>query len=193
VLSQQCANLDSDRKLGEYWERQFCFLAGNHGFAFTRNQANKAEAALAWERRADGKWDTYTLPDVSFWTTPGQHHEIKHKSPTRYGCYGLEKYRFDALIWFAGTTGQPVFYTIHDHALSGGRDCTFNSIEHWRTASVTFLADNIQQTSFGSSWVDGVRKSVLIHYWPTSLWKPLGTIWEAPEEIASGPLPAPTV
>jgi hypothetical protein len=135
--------------------------------------------AAAYERHPGGKWNVLTLPDITIWTAPGQHHEIKHKCPTRYGCYGLEQYRFDALLWFAETTKQLMYYTIHDHSLSGGRDCQSNSIDHQRTASVTHLADNIHETRWGYSWVDGVKKSVPIHYWAVSHWQPLRQIWES--------------
>lgn len=174
---KHCGNLKADRKLGELWERNFCKLAARHGLTFTPMQIGRAESAQAYSIQ-NGKWNSLTLPDITVWTAPGQHHEIKHKNPTSHGSFGLEVYRFNALIAFAQETGQDVMYTIHNHDLCGGRNTTVNKIEHWFTVNVldlpgrhSFLSKN------GSSYVSGVKTKVPIFYWQTDLWTPLAEYW----------------
>jgi len=175
---QQCSDNGGDRELGAYWERQFCILAAERGFVFSPLQIDKVGSALAyWKEGAD--WKHFTLPDVTIWTCPGQHHEIKHKAPTKMGGVGLEAYRFHALLNFAKVTGQAVLYTIHNHALSGGRDSQENLIEHWLTADVIALDSHWDFVSNkGISWINGEKtEGVVIYYWPVSLWQPLGSYW----------------
>lgn len=176
---QQCSDNESDRKIGAYWERQFCKLAAERGVVFSPLQIDKAGSAAAYWK--DGsEWNHFTLPDVTIWTAPGQHHEIKHKSPTKANSFGLEAYRFHALLAFANATQQAVLYTIHNHAMSGGRDATENHIEHWLTANIvtlnskwTFVSRN------GTSWVSGQKiENITIYYWPITLWQPLQDYWD---------------
>lgn len=125
------------RTLGGEWEQRFCELAALYNRSFTCHQFKKSEAANCW-KRIDAEYHPYLLPDVTLWTAPGEHHEIKHKNA--FGeYYGLEVYRWDALIWFAVETRQNVQYTIHDHDLAGGRDVKINDIDHWVTANVLEL------------------------------------------------------
>jgi hypothetical protein len=123
------------------------------------------------------QWSHYTLPDITVWTYPGEHHEIKHKEPTRRGQFGLEVYRYEALIWFAKETKQDVLYTIHNHALSGGRNARENSIEHWLTVNIVALDGRWAWHGPGWSWVNGKKKSVALYYWPAGLWTPLVSYW----------------
>ncbi len=166
--------LDGDRKLGAFWERQFCILAGTHGQVVLPQQLGRTGAARVFYRDAE-TWQQRILPDVTLWTSKGcEHHEIKHKSPTRNGgLYGLEKYRFDDLLWFARESKQAVYLTIHNHALSGGRDGRVNSIAHWVMARVDDLNERWTMRSFSSSWVDGKRTMVEVLYWPQWLFRPL--------------------
>ena len=129
----------------------------------------------------DGKYHRFTLPDFTVWTAPGQHHEVKHKSPTKYGQYGLEVYRFNALVWFAKTTGQKVYYTIHNHALNGGKAERANHLDHWFAADVNALVGKVKGTFNGQSWVGGEIRVVPIHYWDTKEWTPLRTVWNINE------------
>lgn len=164
-----CENLQADRQLGAYWEQQFCVLAARFGRFFSAHQLNRTGAACA-----GGPSAAYLLlPDITIWSAPGEHHEIKHKAPTPYGSYGLERYRFEALLWFAQITGQRVYYTIHDHSRTGGRNANVNRIEDWVTAEVRALAGQ-EKVARGPSWVDGKKKDVCICYWPTELFRPLG-------------------
>jgi len=138
------------------------------------------EASAQAYLRPSTKWRHYTLPDITVWTHPGQHHEIKHKAPTSWGAYGLEVYRFDALLWFADETEQAVLYTIHNHALSGGRNSKTNRIEDWFTINVRALDGNWSSRGRVFSYVNGQKRRVPIYYWPTRLWIPLQEYWRMP-------------
>ena len=157
-----CENLTADRKLGDHWERQFCVMMANQGKMFTPMQIGRSSSAVAWAK-TNGHWNHFTLPDVTVWTYPGEHHELKHKTATRHGSYGLERYRLDALVGFARETDQDVFYTIHDH--HGNRDDLTNHLGDWVTANVMTLADCIELERWGDSYVGGAKKRVPICYW----------------------------
>jgi len=178
TVTKHCADIQSDRELGAYWEREFCKLAARHGLVFTPIQIGLSKSAQAWSLR-ENKWKNYTLPDITVWTAPGQHHEIKHKCPTRYGSFGLESYRFEHLIEFAHITQQDVLYTIHNHALNGGRHNKTNDIRHWLTANVMELDGKwtVSGTHSSSYYANGVI-TPQIYYWPVSLWMPLLEYWQ---------------
>ena len=175
----QCKNLQADRGLGEYWEREFCKLAAQQGFSITPMQIGRTKSAQAY-RQEGSAWHHLTLPDITVWTCPGQHHEIKHKNPTQHGAFGLEKYRLDALLWFANETKQDVLYTIHNHDLSGGRDKKENNIEHWLTAKITDLDGKHNFACMFTSYVNGEKRKVPGFYWDMKLWQPLSEYWRIP-------------
>jgi len=172
----QCVDLKSDRKLGNYWERQFCIMASTYDRCFTPHQWDKTGAATAYGKRKH--WKTYTLPDITIWTAPGEHHEIKHKNQTTHESYGLEVYRFEILSEFAIITDQSIYYTIHDHDLAGGKYIQTNNIAHWVTARI---GEDIQEKNalrvWGYSWVNGEKKHVPIFYWNSFLFRSLRDIW----------------
>lgn len=181
---EHCADLQGDRKLGEYWEQQFCILAARRGRSFTRHQFQKSSAANAY--RLEGqKYHSVLLPDITVWSAPGEHHEIKHKAPTRDGYFGLERYRLDALVWFARETKQSVYYTIHDHSLAGGRDVAINRIEDWKTRNVIELAWSIEKEIDGPSYCNSGRIITAICYWPDAAFIPLEDQWDVYEALAS--------
>lgn len=173
---RQCKDLQGDRSLGEYWERQFCVMAAQFGKSFTPMQIGRNGSAQAYIKPGR-KWNLYTLPDVTIWTSPGEHHEIKHKSPTRFGSFSLEQYRLEALLWFANETKQTVLYTIHNHELCGGRDATKNDIDHWFTVDVTDLVDRWERRCMVTSYVNGIPRKVQGYYWQAELWKSLASWW----------------
>lgn len=175
-MAEHCQDLTGDRKIGAYWEREFAKMAAAYGKVFSLLQIGRDTSAVF--HGYAGKWNTYTLPDVTIWSAPGEHHEIKHKNPTGGGRFGLEVYRFNALLYFAQVTQSRVMYTIHNHDLSGGRDVKDNSIDHWITADVTGLYGASVDRIWMASWVNGQRKEVPIYFWPTSLWIPLREFWE---------------
>lgn len=177
-MSGHCSDLAEDRKIGAYWERAFCALAANHAKAITALQlASPDESAAAHFRTNEGGWSRWALPDVVVWTSPGEHHEIKHKTTTPDGRYGLEQYRFQALVEFARETRQDVLYTIHDWGLAGGKDVTVNHIDHWRTAPILSLVGKGTATEF-PSWRGGQRVDKTPGLmWPASLWTPLADYW----------------
>jgi hypothetical protein len=185
--SGHCSNLEGDRALGQKWERLFCALAAkSYDKSFTAHQIGREGSATAIKYRHH----PLTLPDITIWTAPGEHHEIKHKSATKSGCYGLEEYRFDALKWFAEETGQFVMYTIHDHERLG-RDAIENVIEDWYTVEVLELwratVDGRAQKSAWNSWVNGNSKLCSGWYWHKSIWVPLSRWWG--EEIDTRIIP----
>ena len=173
----QCVDLKADRELGEYWEKQFCLIGSQYDKCFTPHQWHRQKAAVAYLKKQG--WNIYTLPDITIWSAPGEHHEIKHKNTNKYESYGLETYRFKVLCDFAEITQQPVYYTIHDHDLAGGKYIKENNIEHWCTAKVgrDIKYDNGKQF-WGFSWVNGEKKRVLIYYWHSFYFIPLTQIWD---------------
>jgi len=176
-MIEHCQNLTADRSLGKQWERNFCVLAADYGFMFSPLQIGHNGSAVAYTR-TDQKWNHFTLPDVTVWSYPGQHHEIKHKNPTRDGCFGLEVYRLNALVAFAEETRQHVLYTIHNHDLSGGRNGTENHIEHWWTVRVEDLVDTHRRQQRLTSWVNSqAQDGIEQRFWDAGLWMPLAAYW----------------
>lgn len=175
--TNHCRDIYADRKIGELWERQFCRLAAGFGKSFTPMQIGREQSAQSYIR--DGrKWKSYILPDVTVWTYPGEHHEIKHKNPTQNQMFGLEVYRFNALLWFAAETSQDVLYTIHDWSLTS-RENTALDIAHWKTVTILDLDQRwIYTNDHHPSWINGKRvDGVLQHFWPIDLWSPLFDYW----------------
>lgn len=187
VLDELYSHRDnaSDRELGKKWERHFCELATSYKKSFTPHQIGRDVAATWYAPTANGI-NPLLLPDATVWTAPGEHHEIKHKEPTRSGCYGLEQYRLKALWDFRRETEQRVFYTIHDWRLAGvsdSHDPMPNLIEHWRTVDIEILVDYVRtkQTS-KCSWNTYVNAQWEIrpgYFWPVALWQPLECLWIA--------------
>lgn len=172
----------SDRQLGNVWERRFCELAAHHGKSFTPQQIGKNGSATWYAPTANGV-NPLLLPDITVWTAPGEHHEIKHKNPAGR-CYGLECYRLEALIAFRRETGQPVLYTIHDWELAGAansRALMPNDIDHWLTVDVLVLGDYIKAQQLDErpfpTWVNGQMKFKPGYFWPVTLWEPLWLWW----------------
>jgi hypothetical protein len=185
AVKEHCSDNAADREVGATWERKFAALVGRYKHSsLTPHQIGRTRLAAKSYYRDDEGWRALLLPDITLWRAPGEHHEIKHKSPTDSGSYGLEEYRIKALCEFAMETEQTVLYTIHDWRLAGAessRDETPNLIEHWRTSDVLVLWGKRTAPVRGFSWVGGKKVAVPIHYWPTSLWSPLATWWEVEE------------
>lgn len=169
-MSIHCNDVGIDRRLGEYWERVFCCMMAERGKMFTPMQIGRSTSVAAFSK-TNGKWNRFTMPDVTVWTAPGEHHELKHKTTTKYGSFGLELYRLDALVAFARETAQSVRYTIHDH--HGLRNDKTNRLQDWCSADVLTLANAEHQCHWGDSYVSGVRKRVQILYWNIRWFSPL--------------------
>ena len=170
----QCVDNKEDRSIGYYWERQFCIMAYNYGKCFTPHQWDKNSSAMAFSNL-----NKYTLPDVTIWSCPGEHHEIKHKNPNKHNSIGLELYRYNALYEFKNITHQTVFYTIHNHDLSGGRYGKVNSINHWLCGSIGDIINLSNAKKFkGKTWLNGEAAIVDILYWDIELFCKLREIWE---------------
>lgn len=177
---EHCPDLPGARRLGEYWEGQFVLLMGQQGLAFTRHQLERNGAAQ-WTMAPPGSrgpWSSRLLPDITIWSAPGQHHEITHKAPTKRGCYGLEVYRFQALLAFAHETRAAVFYTVHDHSLAGGRDARVNDIAHWCTAEVRALEHTWERLANSATWYGGQPREVPTYYWRVERWRPLAALFD---------------
>lgn len=188
-MSKRPRDNKKDRENGEYWEREFCLMAGHYGKVFTQHQLNRSSAAAFYGRQGPG-WETKLLPDVTIWSAPGEHHEIKHKDPTRDGCYGLEVYRLESLVRFVNTTGQQVLYTIHDWRHAGCQssdDRPENRIEDWFFADIADLSRSHTKLRLSPSYVDGDdRPDVPTFYWRVAeYFHPLSTLW-APRLRAVG-------
>jgi hypothetical protein len=180
-MSTQCTNLTGDRAIGQYWETQFCVMAGASGRSMTPHQIKRTGSAIAGKLTGQ-MWNAYTLPDVTLWTAPGEHHEIKHKAPTRHGGVSLEDYRLRALLWFANETQQPVYYTLHLHSMNGGRDNQENNLSHWFTIEVRDMQRLCESgIAYHSpnmkTWCGGRVEYVPGWYWPIKEFMPLMDLW----------------
>jgi len=176
-----------DRHIGQKWERNFCALAADHQKSFTAHQIGRDQSAQWYKRHPNGI-HPLLLPDATIWSAPGEHHEIKHKRATHpgraYRCYGLEKYRLDALVMFRHETQQPVMYTVHDWELAGATSSSapmLNRIDHWLTADVLDLAEYVKDEHLGTvpfpTWVNGQMRNRPGYFWPTTCWVSLRWWW----------------
>lgn len=184
TMNGHCLDNERDREIGAHWERQFCVMAADHGKMFTPHQLPLAyKSAAAYNRAPDGSWNQCLLPDVTVWSAPGEHHEIKHKNLTYDGCYGLEAYRLRPLVDFANETGQAVLYTIHDWQQAGAAHSeqeVLNRLEDWFYANVLDLNGRFTATRSGPSWVRGKQQIVPIHYWTARRhFRPLSSLWHS--------------
>ncbi len=166
-----CADNAGDRKLGQYWEEQFGHMAAARGKLFTGHQWKKSQSALAYKR--GGK---VVLPDITIWSRPGEHHEIKHKNPTNDEYFGLERYRLESLVEFAKAAFGETLYTIHDWT-TPGRDNRENNIDHWITAPVLLLSAHVERETDGYSYINAEKKLVPICYWKIEWFGPLADYW----------------
>lgn len=172
-MAKHCENIDRDRKLGSFWASQFIIMARQHGNSQINAQEKRSSAAIAHD--PDGR--PMVLPDITLFKNGYiEHHEIKHKIPTKYHSYGLEVYRFNSLLWYAQQTGENVMYTIHDYRASG-RNNRENNIDDWVTANIRNLYETWRHQSYGFSWVNNRKIKVPIYYWAISLWSPLKEYW----------------
>ena len=165
-----CADVRVDRAVGQFWEKAFAILAARAGRTVYLHQVDRSKAARAYRLR-NGRWKSLIAPDVSLLDSPAEHHEVKHKTVTTQGCFGLEEYRFESLLELARETQEGVFLTVHDH--HGYRDCLDNKIEDWVTANILDLARHRTRPTPGRSYVDGKIETVKIYYWPVALFIPL--------------------
>lgn len=177
-----CKDNAADRHLGDKAERAFCRLAANYRKMFTAHQIGRGHAAYAI--MPSKGYHRYLLPDITLWSAPGEHHEIKHKEPFEDKYIGLENYRLEPLKFFADETQQKVYYTIHRHDLAGGRTVVTTDPANWFTADIGHLWDatldgRATEASF-SSWVGGKKSKGRVPgwFWTLDMWAPLIDIWE---------------
>lgn len=181
-MAEHCTDNNKDRKTGAHWERMFCSMSAEYGLTLTPLQIGRKSSAQAYYKE-NNQWKHLTLPDITIWSDKTEHHEIKHKNPTRANKIGLEVYRFNALKQFRKTTLHNVMYTIHNHDLNDTRESKINNINHWLTCSIDKLQAANYTISDGYSWVGGVKKVVPIMYWDYENWKPLKEWFEYRNKI----------
>jgi hypothetical protein len=187
-MSGHGADLLGHRTEGEYWEERFCELACEYRRVwYTRNQKGRRDAAHAETIDPAKIRRTCLLPDVVIWSIPGEHHEIKHKKPHKQPgfapSFGLEVYRFEALVEFADECRQPVLYTIHDWQAAGAPDSyhhTPNRLDDWFTIPILDLnaKRHRRDGKFGSYRNGQFVEAVPGYYWPASIWTPLAQYWD---------------
>lgn len=187
-MGNHCGNNEADRVVGDYWERRFMVIAAKgYGVAVSPHQIGRDKSAV-FINHVNGSWNSWTLPDVVLWTAGTSHHEIKHKNPTPDGCFGLEEYRFDALVRFQKETQHDVMYTIHNHDMNPeGRNGKTNRIDHWMTAPITALINTATKQRMGPTYYGGGRAIKNILYWDIALWEPLSA-WMDRKYIKPGPI-----
>lgn len=164
-----CGNVKNDRALGELWESNFCQLLPK-GCVFDLHQKDRTSSAVLRVVELESIDRGITSPDVTvYWgSSVVSHHEIKHKNATRDGCFGLEEYRVKSLLEFMQRSGQDVYYTIHDHDFSDGRDGKVNDIRHWLTSSLSALLKDVLRKSDSPSYRNGKKVDELTYYWNRS-------------------------
>ena len=164
-----CGNVKNDRALGELWESNFCKLLPE-GCVFDLHQKDRTSSAVLRVVEPESIDRGITSPDVTvYWgSSVVSHHEIKHKNATRDGCFGLEEYRVKSLLEFMKRSGQDVYYTIHDHDFSDGRDGKVNDIKHWLTSSLSELLKDVLRKSDSPSYRNGKKVDELTYYWNRS-------------------------
>lgn len=162
------------RELGNYWSQNFAKMMNRWYGVHKFDKAPSPIITLPNGARI-------ILADVLLLEKDGENYycEVKHKSPTRFHCYGLEEYRFGSLQRLQEYVKAKVLYVIHDHSLNGGRDNPYNDINHWRVADIPLLTHSPHTCSPGPSLIDGQRKTgVPIYYWVITLWSPLQEYFE---------------
>lgn len=188
-MKRNGADNATDRETGAYWENQFCRMARGLGKVFTPHQFKRPDnSALFYGPASDSEGKSqWTLPDITVWSAPGEHHEIKHKNQTHDGMYGLEVYRIEALVRFANTTGQAVYYTIHDWQLAGAansQERVANDMTHWLVGDITQLSRGCTKPGKSDTWYAGqLRRDEPTWYWTAdpcrrfAWFRPLSEIW----------------
>jgi hypothetical protein len=184
----QCADIVSDRALGEYWEKQFCRMAVNLGRTVIPLQL-KREGSIAAYSLEGGRIKPRTMPDVIEGAGLAEAHEIKHKDPSAKGYIGLERYRWEALVKIRNSTGMPIRYTIHNYATVTGysrkgedrQRCKLhreNDISNWASATIEQLESG-QISGTSSSYINGrSQDDVRMIYWPVEKFEPLSRVWK---------------
>src|SRR5262245_28793674 len=174
-----------DRRLGTIWEQNFCVMAARCGRSFTPHQWGRNQSAQWYcHWGMNGQIHPLLLPDVTIWSAPGEHHEVKHKNPAD-GDYGLEEYRLKGLLAFGEETRRPVMYTIHDWQRAGAKHSTDpmpNRLSDWLTVDVRDLEKYLETNPKSSvpfpTWVNGCKESRPGFFWPSRLWRPLAEWWK---------------
>lgn len=164
-----CSDVNADRKFGDIWEANFCQLL-SPGTLVVRHQKDRNGSAVYGEVQPDGRIMWRPSPDVTVWHGRGitTHVEIKHKNAHRGAFFGLEQYRLESLMEFHAKSGQPVYYTIHDHDCSGGRFGIVNDIKHWLTQTIESLSKDYDKKFLCPTWRNGKRVEEMTVFWHRS-------------------------
>ena len=163
--------LANDRKLGESWEARFIDIARLFGWDGWQFAQKKGPAFSDGTR-------TYISPDVWLLRRGDKQYacEIKHKTPTQYGCYGFEVYRANSLVelatYYKNEFGPVIpIYVIHDH--KGNRDNTRNVIHDWTAQYITQLQNEIVSTATSKTYKSGQVVDAPINYYSVKSFRPL--------------------
>lgn len=192
-MSRHLSDNAADRELGATWERHFCRMAEWYGKSFLPQQIGRTGAAT-WRKGNRTQSQPALLPDITIFSWPGEHHEIKHKAPSKYrrregmGSYGYERYRLRPLVDFRLETQQPVFCTVHDWEAAGAHrsnESMPNVLQDWRVVDVmtldTYITEQRLSPDWLGTWVNGQAQQREGYYWPVSLWVSLDLWWGLPE------------
>lgn len=121
-MTGHCEDKPADRAKGDRCERAFKVLVDSWGY---RTELHPSDLSL-WV-------------DARVWPYPHLH-EIKGKTPTARGCFGLEVYRLEELLE-RDMPGHPTFYTVHNDSGMG--------VDAWLTVRVNRLPRSKQ---FRARW-----------------------------------------
>jgi hypothetical protein len=167
--SIHCGDVIGDRRIGALWEGNFCQLFCQ-GTLVMQHQKDRHGSAVYGEVQPDGRIVWSPSPDVSVWHGRGitTHHEIKHKNAHRGVLFGLEVYRLKYLQRFQSSTGQGVYYTIHDHDCSGGKLGTKNDIKHWVTQTIEALGKECDDEFRCPTYRNGKKVDEMTRFWHRS-------------------------
>lgn len=164
----------NDRKIGEYWEDEFCKMARRYGWE-----------AWPFQRRRGATFEfngkSYVCPDVWILRRNDKQYicEIKHKNAAKNGCYGFEQYRQDSMLGLESDYqnqfgGVEALYVVHNHDAAGGKYNTVNNEAHWHAQRLRFLADNAVEGKSKTLYNGEVtEEEVPIFYYPLTLFVPV--------------------
>lgn len=152
------------REVGSKWEKEFAKIVGARGALYCLHQEDRDKSAT-FHFYEDGTLKSKPLPDVTVFTSPGFHAEVKHKSPTRTGWIGLERHRIAAMRMLADASGQHVLYVVHR-----------SDTDEWIACSIKRFERLAEREMMSPSLVCGVMQSVPTVYTPVSAFTSLDRV-----------------
>jgi len=165
----------NDRKIGEFWEDEFCKMARRYGWEAWPFQRRKGEATFEFEGKR------YVCPDVWILRRNEKQYicEVKHKNAAKNGCYGFELYRQDSMLelesdYYNQFGSVEALYVVHNHDAAGGKYEKTNNENHWHAQRLRLLSENAvagkSRTLYNGKVTD---EEVPILYYPLTLFMPI--------------------